>query len=58
MIFQTRIVAYVSIAVAIFSANLVSASFVQEKWDFIWKNWGSGSLITPFINSVVSKVCS
>eukprot|EP00253_Pinus_taeda_P017463 PITA_17463 len=32
--------------------------WLKEKWDFIWKNWGSGSLVTRFINSVVSKFSS
>eukprot|EP00253_Pinus_taeda_P000536 PITA_00536 len=32
--------------------------WLKEKWDFIWKNWGSGFLVTRFINSVVSKFSS
>jgi len=32
--------------------------WLKEKWDFIWKNWGSGFLVTRFINSIVSTFSS
>eukprot|EP00252_Welwitschia_mirabilis_P026272 TRINITY_DN853_c0_g2_i2.p1 TRINITY_DN853_c0_g2~~TRINITY_DN853_c0_g2_i2.p1 ORF type:complete len:876 (-),score=167.86 TRINITY_DN853_c0_g2_i2:460-3087(-) len=36
----------------------VAWQWLQENWDFIWKSWGSGFLITRFISAVASLFSS